>query len=83
MYKNTIELKKDRDNFKMRSTFFDTIYNTIINAMCDGKTELEYTQSFTKLDVQQLRGLGFIVDIVVTHGILGSGRNEKVVIKWT
>jgi hypothetical protein len=82
MYKNVIELKKDRDNFKMRSTFFESIYKAIINAMCNDEESVEYTQSFTKLDVEQLKGLGFDVEVVKTHGILNSGRNEKLVISW-
>ncbi len=82
-YKNAFELQIELGKGKLMSTYFADIYQTIINAMCDGLDEaMVMDVPFTKADIKTLESLRFKVEVIKTHGILGSGKAEKLKITW-
>jgi hypothetical protein len=77
------ELKRELDANKLVSSNFHKIHQLIIDTMCDKQYNwVDYTGDFTKSDIEYLKHLLFKVEVVKTHGILGSGKAEKLRISW-
>jgi hypothetical protein len=82
--KNALELKALHQKKKITSSNFNKVYDRILDAFSDEQSQVEITDVIlTKGDIETLKGLQFKVDIIKTHGILGTGRSEKYVISWS